>query len=116
MQPPRSTPAQPKPTGTLFAPAACVHADEAAAARVRDTMRRIAAGPLVDHRDYLTMSAAELAAPHPSGGTVACQIGMAAWNAMSPVQRGAALLAADTACPADAMRRLGYPLPIGAAS
>ena len=37
--------------------------------------------------------------------------GMNAWNAMTKTQRATALEAAKTACPAEAMRNLGYRLP-----
>lgn len=33
---------------------------------------------------------------------------MRAWNSMTRAQRSAALTAAQTACPAEAMRHLGY--------
>lgn len=36
---------------------------------------------------------------------------MEAWNAMNDPQRAAALKAANTAVPADAMRHLGYDIP-----
>lgn len=39
------------------------------------------------------------------------QRAIAAWNAMTEAQRAAALQAAGSACPADAMRNLGYRHP-----